>query len=381
MNDRFEIIIRGVGKKLIKEYNSKKTILCGVNGPYDDKETKVRNLCHLIIITSIEYMISRDDTLVQVLKKMASDLINERNFNECYILRKKEGKDSCNGVIGHSWVIEAFVYLYKALDDENYLLISKELSEKHVFNYDFNLWSIPNSNAIDFTYNHQLWYAASLLELNNYIKDSRIQRELDCFFANLSKISLNSLDGKISHSIYYRTNFVEKIKQKIKKCVNIIMERTNNPSMKYKEEGYHLFNMMALARIYKINPSLNIFKTKFFINAIKYLNSETYLLDLEDSRIELDSSLKNNNITHDESKINIYGFSYNVPGFEIDYIDFVFGKIINKKNIEILKEKQIYYTYNEKNNSFGKNCHDKNTINYRTYEYYRYLELKNEKNM
>lgn len=46
---------KGEGNSLIKAYEKSNEILTGINGPYDDEELKVRNLCHLIIITSIEF--------------------------------------------------------------------------------------------------------------------------------------------------------------------------------------------------------------------------------------------------------------------------------------------------------------------------------------
>ena len=55
MNKRTEII-RSLGKKLIEEYMASGHVKSGINGPYDDSETEVRNLAHLMVIASIEYL-------------------------------------------------------------------------------------------------------------------------------------------------------------------------------------------------------------------------------------------------------------------------------------------------------------------------------------
>ena len=177
------------------------------------------------------------------------------------------------------------------------------------------------------------------------------------------------------HNIYKRKNKVSNLKHTIKKLIDLSKEGINCSSMAYKEEGYHLFNIMALARIYRLKPETHFFETTEFKRALKYLNSEKFLQGLMDSNVETDQSLHNNITDPGEKDINIYGYVYNVPGFEIMYVYEAFNNMIDEKICQECLKKQFELTYDEKIGMFGNKCHDKNTINYRTYEYYRYLEI------
>ena len=94
--------IRNVAESLIGSYVKEKRIFTGVNGPYNDLETEVRNLCHLIVITAIESSIYNKKELKQYLFDMGEQLITLSKNNGLYILRNKEKKDQSNGVIGHA---------------------------------------------------------------------------------------------------------------------------------------------------------------------------------------------------------------------------------------------------------------------------------------
>ena len=48
--------IRDVGVKLIDGYLLTGHVETGINGPYDDPETEVRYLAHLIVIAAIEFL-------------------------------------------------------------------------------------------------------------------------------------------------------------------------------------------------------------------------------------------------------------------------------------------------------------------------------------
>ena len=74
--------------------------------------------------------------------------------------------------------------------------------------------------------------------------------------------------------------------------------------------------------------------------------------------------------------MNIYGYPYNVPGFEILFIHYVFRDKIPLELVIKYLNKQFELTYDEMSDQFGKGCYDKVTINYRIYEYYKALELR-----
>lgn len=375
--------IRSIGRELINKYRLNKTILCGINGPYDDPETRVRNLSHLIIITSIEVSLYDNVEDKAVLKSMSEELLSLADENGLFVMREKKGKDRCNGVIGHAWVIEALIYAFKILQENELIDLALKISEKHEFQEKIGLWGRPgkgkDDEAIDYTLNHQLWYAASLFELNEVVNSDKIKKELDVFMGALNKNFTNSKGGKIGHSIYRRLDFKYSAKCSVKRGVHAFNELIHSPSFAYKEEGYHMFNIMALARIYAIRKDFPFFYSKKFSKSIKYINCGDFLEKLLSEQIGLDASFQNRIEEKDEKSINIYGYPYNVPGFEILFSSEVFSDKINNKVVKECIDKQFELTYDNALQMFGYRCHDKNTINYRVYEYYRYLEERNEK--
>lgn len=379
---KYETIIHEVALKLINEYKLNEKVYSGVNGPYDDPESIARNLAHLIIITCIEDKLNGG--YIALINTMGEELQNLIEKNGLYVMRNKKGKDQCNGVIGHAWIIEAFVYLYIHLNNKKYLELAKNIADKHKFSEKHKLWYIPQETSnlqLDLTLNHQLWYAASLAELNQKLNDTRFENEIQLFLNNLPNICKNSLNGKIAHSIYVGDGIKGKIKSKIKRWIDISNEVMNRPSMSYKEQGYHVFNLMAFARIYLLFPDKHIYTSKFFKRAINYVNSDYYFKGLLSRCIDKDKSLHNEFISNDENNINVYGYPYNVPGFELMYINAVLGEKFGIKDSVVKRcfEEQVEVTYSSIDEYFTKTCHDKWAVNYRIYEYYRFLEIKHEK--
>ena len=380
MSEKYDIIIRNVGQNLIKEYEENGIVKCGINGPYDDPETRVRNLSHLIIITAIEIISFGKEHYIDVLNNMGAELLSLRESSGLYIMREKEGKDLCNGVIGHAWVIEALIYLYKVTKDTKYVSVADEIASFHVFEYNIGLWSRPqvkaDDNGIDYTLNHQLWYAASLCELNEVKMDAKYQKEilrfLDCLKTNMHL----STKGKVAHNIYSRLGFKARVKNYIKEKVNYLAEMLGCSSMSYKEEGYHLFNIMALSRIIRLFPEHNFFKSKKFNRSVMYCNTDEFKKGLMNSNYKLDKSLHNCITNETERDINIYGYPYNVPGFEMPYCAFVLNHKIDPSVCNQIIKMQFDLTYDIELKCFKKKCHDSNTVNYRVYEYYRFLEME-----
>lgn len=378
MSVEFDEKIRTVGQQLIQDY-SNGVLYGGINGPYDDPETKVRNLAHLCIITSIEIMTYKKSEYIPLLNKMGEELISLRDDSGLYVMRQKAGKDICNGVIGHAWVNEALIYLWRVTDDDAYIENAVDLSKRHAFNATIGLWGRPGQEAtdatIDYTFNHQLWYAATLAELNETVHISAFENQIAVFLEKLRFNFSTTKDGKVSHSIYRRLGVANSLKQLVKRNLNTVKEKMNKPSLAYKEEGYHVFNMMAFARLYRLYRKHSFFTSKEFKDAKNYMYSQKLLDGLENKNIELDSSL-HNGITADEEKtLNIYGYTYNVPGFEILYVDEIFGEGLENPVVKQCRSRQFEYTYDDGTEKFGTMCHDKTTINYRVYEYYRYLEM------
>jgi hypothetical protein len=372
-------LIRDIGSQLIEQY-SDKGIVPGVNGPYNDQETIIRNLSHLIVITALEILLFSRNELVDKLVNMGDTLISMRQKDGSYILRNNDKKDRSNGVIGHAWVMEAFLYLYKVLADEKYINIALQIYTLHEFDSNLGLWRRPkiekSESAVDYTLNHQLWFAGISAKVLEYTKDMIMINDFKRFFLNLEKNITIDSNGLICHSVLIKGNGKSTFKSYLKRYIDLIRRNFKKPSYYYKEVGYHIFNVAALARLFLIFSDDSFWESAKFKKIIDKTNSESLYNDIQISDVMLDVSLNNSINNNSEKKLNIYGFPYNVPGFEMCYVSEVFKDRID---VDITKEylqKQFELTYDESQGKLAKNCFDKVTINYRIYEYYLALEVR-----
>lgn len=369
--------LRNQFKDLLNKYRKQGHVNNGVNGPYNDEETETRNLCHLIVMTSVEYLKFGNAELKEDLARMGSQLLSYCcQGNGLSIMRNKSTKDISNGVIGHSWVLEGLLYLYKTLDDIAFLDTGLNIIRSHRFDEKEKLWHRPKYEnlqsdcSIDYTLNHQLWFTASVAEFNCISKDTNINQYVDDFLGNLRNVFKTRHGGLVCHSIYRRKNITGGIKNYLKKSIDSLNCFMGRPSLKYKEEGYHLFNLMAISRIVYAGKNVSFSAVR---KAIKYIDDDL-IKRMNNKNVNLDNSINHSHLNADQTSVNIYGYPYNVPGYEILFINHVFPKIIDEKTVNSFFEKQIKEVFSD---NFAK-CFDKNTIQYRLYEFYRFLEICND---
>ena len=127
-----------------------------------------------------------------------------RPQNNSFYHRSKEGKDSCNGLIGQAWTFEALVKASEILNDLKYVQLAEDVFFQHHFNKHYGLWNRLEINgdilSIDTAFNHQLWFAAASSLIHTSGKEKireRILQFLNCLDNNLSVLD----DGLIYHPI------------------------------------------------------------------------------------------------------------------------------------------------------------------------------------
>lgn len=374
--EKLNIIIRNVSEKMLWEYSKTGMVRDTFNGPYHDDESKARAISHLIVSAYYEIVIFNNESYVKVLMQLGDELIKSFDNNGLIKIRMKENKDSCNGVIGHAWILQAITCLYKYTKDKKYIYYGNEIVKNHIYSTKKGMWLIPEIAKIDATFNHQLWYAACLLEYATITENIEQVHTVKYFLENNNCIQI-AYNGRIRHLVKENTSMRNIAKRKIKNLLNDIHFVLKRPSLVYKECGYHIFNMTAFAIIHRYLPEIELWKTKKFNKTIKFINSKTFIRYLESTQYNLDNTLLWRSVNN--KTINYYGYPYNVPGFEIDFVAEEF-RGIDLKVIRLIRETQIKTTYDFAKEEFGKNCEDCNIINYRTYEFYmRYIgEEKND---
>lgn len=363
-----EVKVKNVYQILLNDY-TKGIIHCGTNGPYDDPETKVRNLCNLII-ASCAYLLteSGEEVTTEIINRMATDLLGMEDADGLFIIRSKGDKDSCNGVLGHAWVIEALLYLYEVSKNQIYLEKSQKIYSAHEFDKYFGLWKCPKKfgNRIDMTINHQIWFAGVAAELYFLTKNSDIRGDLLVFERKFWENTRVHVTGLFCHYVQ-SWNGVVKIRNDIRNLVDKIYTLIGHPSMYYKENGYHMFCLCGLARLKTSGVGDVIFNNRHFKKSLDYCNTHEYLCGLESKEHHKDGSKLVSRERGKGVKCNLYGYPYNAPGLEAEYVKNVFG-IITDKTVEQLEEQQLLFTFNEQTGLFDQNAVDVYDLNYKIYE-------------
>ena len=348
----------------------------GHNGPYKDEETDVRKLAHLLVLYSniikSNLLPDRND-LKPRLKLILDQLLNNENYKSgaYFRCRIKPGKDEVNGVIGVAWVIEGLCAAYEVLEDQNILIFLNEIINGIKFNKERGLWERPtyidsNKSGIDETFNHQLWLAYALVYYYKVAK-KEVSIDLKNFFSNLDKHLNTHQDGLIKHAIENKNGSKNKLKNYLKKWKISLESMLKGKSTRYKENGYHLFNMYAFSRISNLGFDNLFWNSINFQKTLKYVSSKKLLEELISNKERKDYYSIS---TPSFLKYNRYGFPYNVAGFEFLYVDKVFKLKLEYLSGKYLNNQLQVYGYSIESNKFKENIQSEDELNLflRSYE-------------
>lgn len=349
-------------------------ILGGHNGPYYDFETPIRNISHWICIFSKYYKITKEEKYIDAIEILSKEFLDKKNLidGKSCVCRVKCGKDKTNGVMGQAWVIEGLLACADSLKDNQFYKKAVDLFKVQRFDYDRGLWSVIETDGrdlgFDITFNHQLWFAAAGSQIVAYKFDDEINKQVLRFLELAPKFFFVHSNGLVFHFLKYIHDF--RSWRWFWRTFHDTDKKLNSmqPSLIYKEEGYHLFSIYAFAIIFENYSDSSFFNLDKVKKAIAFSFEESYLKRLSD----IDSSLDNTHIQKNIDKsINAYGYPYNSPAFELPYIDKIFGNNSHEKLIDYLMDEQIRLTYNGIDGIFSRNTEDIDTLNARLYELVR----------
>ena len=361
-----------LGETAIKEPD--KYLVAGRNGPYNDPETPVRNKGHWLITLARLFEITHDYKYFNLVENLSDDLYNHeaRPLGYSFHHRSKNGKDKCNGLIGQAWTFEALTCASSILDDTQYAEVAEEVFFQHKFNEKYGLWNRLEIEgdilSVDDTFNHQLWFAAcaSLLKMRRQEEvRKRVFRFMDCLPQNLSVLE----NGLIYHPIERQLNQTDsggttkfrllKFAKTSLSLLRAINGTTNDSNQMYREKminksvGYHQFNMYAFALLKESVPDHPFWQSFEFQKSINYLVSDEF----------------KNGVSE-----NIYGFSYNPPGFEVPYALSVLANLSVDELVDISSwwvNEQFNRCYNSETRMMDRNTNDPLTHTARIYEIIR----------
>lgn len=335
----------------------KKEIIGGHNGPYYDEETPIRNLSHWAITFSKCYGWTGDLKFKVGAEEIAAQLIQARYrpSEAAFYHRNKEGKDKSNGLVGQAWIFEALIEMSALFNEKSFNELVLDVFSQHTYDEHFGLWNILEIDGrmkeIDPTFNHQLWFAASLSPLmkSNAALNQRLLHFLDKIWGNLTVLR----DGLIFHPID-RDLREAKSPSLISKGLKSFYLHPSQIKRRFvpdeymstlvsKSQGYHLFNLYALKHLKTYTSEHPIWDER----AIK----RAFLYPVRLSNINL--------------KANKYAYGYNAPGFEAPFV------IDNEDQFDLVKQffkNQIDLTFDKESFSFCKNTTDSLTLTARIYE-------------
>ncbi len=295
----------------------------GHNGPYRDPETPVRNTSHWLITFLKAHQITGEAVFREAAQQAAAYLCSEKARGKgAFWHRQSPGKDSCNGLIGQAWTIEALAEAGRCWGQQGLNELGAEVFLQHPFDEKKGLWRRLEVDGTllpyDHTFNHQLWFAAAggLLTTGPASPQSmleEVQRRVGIFMDNLENLIHLYPSGLIYHHHFLRPQLQSKLAKFL--YINLKGWPREKKRMVSKAVGYHQFNLYALALLKRIFPQHPFWWSSKFASLWRYANSTRYVRALEQSP---------------------FGYPYNPPGLEMAFALEIFGD----DPLEKLREKQ-----------------------------------------
>ncbi|MDA8933351.1 hypothetical protein N9H11_04210 [Candidatus Pelagibacter ubique] len=311
--DLRNILIKASLRAVLKQHDNG-SFEAGCNGPYKHSETPVRNTAHWLSVFC--YAIKSNKLNLQERKyiensshKAVNYLLsnNSRPNKKSFFCRSSKGKDSCNGLIGQAWTIEGLIRVYNELNIEEARNVALEVFFLHPFDYEKGIWKRVevdgNILGFDFTFNHQLWFAAIAIQLEDARAEKMVKRFLDLVGQNVDIYS----DGILFHATnIVKYNFLKL--SDIPSYIIALLREFQKPRLKktlyIKSVGYHSFNLYAYAILKKYFPSHGFWKSEIFLKMISITNNKAFLDNLDKGP---------------------YGWPYNPTGIELAYVGKIFS--------------------------------------------------------
>lgn len=344
----------------------------GHNGPYHDPETPVRNTSHWLIIVSHLSKASGAKRLLNAAYGAAEFLASSkaRPLGYSYHHRDEPGKDRCNGLIGQAWTIEALAEAGTLLGEPALLELAEKAFLQHPFRHELALWDrieVDGRNlGPDMTLNHQLWFAAAGAMLGD-VGESSIKVPIRRFLDRLPELMVVFPDGFIKHrvvspypraSISRAGNPLSVVRQTLGAAKRLILRTPpSGKTQRFTEDerrvGYQSFNLYAFALLKRWLPGHELWHSAELERATSAVLGGAY---------------------RDALEKNVFGYGYNVPGFEVPV---ALTELSTLKGRELLEQcrwwvnEQFRRTMDWSTCTLSRNTQDPQTLTARIYELLR----------
>lgn len=333
----------------------------GNNGPYLDPETPVRNTGHWMITFLKAHTLSHNVEFLAAARRAASYLQRDeaRPTDATFWHRKNATKDSCNGLVGQAWTIEALAWAAMRFPDERLRSLGKEVFLLHPFDDDLALWHRVDVDgsvlSCDSTFNHQLWFAAAgaLLLPDD---DPRVSRRVVRFLDGLPETLQLYSSGLIRHALMLGPRAVRWLRRLKRTLRHARRERrlvSDVATMHHKAVGYHAFNLYALGMLRQSIPNHSFWGSEQMRRVLSFARTDDFVDALEN---------------------NHYGYPYNPVGFEMAFALHSFYDDTREEQEHWVHE-QLRRTYDWESHMMRRGTTDPITLAARLYEAVRLPNL------
>lgn len=313
----------------LSKQNSDGSFCPGFNGPYNDKETPVRNSAHWIFLLLKSYELTADIKFKSSAEKALDYLMSLECRPKGYAMFCRDVsenplKDECNGLMGQAWAIESILEAGIKLERQDAVLYANDIYNSHYFDEQKSIWhrlSVEGEiMSPDATFNHQLWFAA----IGSLLPNDESNRKAYSFFENVAScpqlypdgiVQHNSRMGPLSKNFRLSMNKLRFIYSETRRFVD-------SKNLYKKSVGYHGFNLYAYGILKKSYPNNEFWESSCWSAMLNVIKTQRFIKYLDD---------------------NPYGWHYNSPGIELAFINEVEGNLtdaedwLNKQSSEIIK--------------------------------------------
>jgi hypothetical protein len=206
--------------------------------------------------------------------------------------------------VGQAWAIEALAEAALALDAEPFAKLAESVFLRHPFDARTGLWSRVEVDGaplgIDWTLNHQLWFAAAGALLAPLAAAEVGERVRACLDALPRSLALHR-DGAIRHAV----SPASAARALPRTALRLARARLRlRAELREKAIGYHAFNLHALAILRARLPDHGFFASSSLERALRFARSDAFRAAADGNR---------------------YAWAYNPVGFELAFALEVFG--------------------------------------------------------
>ena len=302
-----DLLVRAAASAVADQDAATGSLPAGHNGCWQQRETPVRNTSHWLIGFLAAHRISGEPRFRSAAERALSYLCSSkaRPGGASFWHREARPRDGCNGLIGQAWTLEALAEAADALGCDEAARLAERVFLSHGFDASAGLWSRLEVNGsdlgLDFTFNHQLWFAAAGALLAPHVDaevGARVARFVDRLDANLDLYG----SGLVRHPLHPRGFWWREPRYTWRFAR---ARRAEDRELARKAAGYHAFNLYGFALLASRLPDHAFWRGPRFTRAWNLAATPAFRESLA---------------------INEYAYPYNPTGIEMAFAHEVFGR-------------------------------------------------------